>query len=176
MRDTTGDGGDPVPAGVGGRSLDGRHVLFMLLSFFGVIFAVNGFFLVSALRTHTGVVAVEPYRKGLAYNTRIAADAQQAALGWQEHLELGSTGALTLSLNDRNGVAVPGLSIRATVGRPSSAHDDRQHLLREMETGLYQANVGVLAKGNWLVTLEARAAESTAEPIYRARRRLWLKR
>jgi nitrogen fixation protein FixH len=173
MRDTTGDGGDRVPAG--GRSLDGRHVLLMLLAFFGVIFAVNGFFLVSALRTHTGVVAVEPYRKGLAYNTRIAADAQQSAMGWIEHLAIRPTGALTLSLTDGSGAAVPGLSIWATVGRPSTGHDDRRAVLHEIEPGHYAADVGALAEGNWFVTLEARAANSDAEPIYRARRRLWLK-
>ena len=116
MSDATGDGGDPVPASLGGRSLDGRHVLFMLLAFFGVIFAVNGFFLVSALRTHTGVVAVEPYRKGLAYNTRIAADARQSDLGWKEHLDIQSAGLLTLSLTDGSGAVV--LSLDLGRGRP----------------------------------------------------------
>ncbi len=55
-------------------ALTGRHVLLIFLAFFGSIFAVNGWFLYSALSTHTGVVAVEPYRKGLAYNERIARD------------------------------------------------------------------------------------------------------
>ena len=68
MRDTTGDGSEPVPPASAAARLDGRHVLMMLFAFFGVIFAVNGYFLFSALSTHTGVVAVEPYRKGLAYN------------------------------------------------------------------------------------------------------------
>ena len=35
------------------RQLSGRHVLIIFCSFFGVIFVVNGYFLFSALVTHT---------------------------------------------------------------------------------------------------------------------------
>ena len=60
-------------------NLNGRHVLIGLLLFFGTIFAVNGYFMFVALSTYTGVVADEPYRKGLAYNARIAADERTRA-------------------------------------------------------------------------------------------------
>ncbi len=67
----------------------------LLIAFFGVIFAVNGYFLYSALSTHTGVVAIEPYRKGLAYNERIAADERQKALGWQRQTSLARDGRVS---------------------------------------------------------------------------------
>jgi nitrogen fixation protein FixH len=68
------------------RNVNGRDVLAILLSFFGVIFAVNGALIYAAVSTHTGLVANEPYRKGLAYNERILADERQAQLGWSERL------------------------------------------------------------------------------------------
>ena len=40
-------------------TLQGCHVLALLVGFFGVVFAVNGYFLAAALSTHTGVVAME---------------------------------------------------------------------------------------------------------------------
>ena len=58
-------------------TIQGWHVLVGMIVFFGIIFAVNGVFLVSALNTHTGIVSQQPYRKGLDYNARIAADARQ---------------------------------------------------------------------------------------------------
>ena len=45
----------------GQGGLTGRHVLYTFIAFFGIIFAVNGVFLYSALKTNTGVVAIEPY-------------------------------------------------------------------------------------------------------------------
>src|SRR5688572_2876208 len=95
----------PSPQGGGGRvplfanGLRGGHVLAAFLAFFGVIFAVNGVFLYMALSTHTGLVAQEPYRKGLHYNDRIAAAERQQALGWTSDLRLApESGALTLAL------------------------------------------------------------------------------
>ena len=41
-----------------------------------------------AMSTHTGLVANEPYRKGLHYNDRIDADARQARLGWVDTLDV----------------------------------------------------------------------------------------
>ena len=50
----------------------------------------------SALSTHTGLVANEPYRKGLHYNERIEADERQARLGWSDSIEIGRDGRVTL--------------------------------------------------------------------------------
>ena len=61
-------------------------MLVAFIAFFGTIFLVNGTLIYEAISTHTGLVANEPYRKGLAYNERIAADERQARLGWTETL------------------------------------------------------------------------------------------
>ena len=156
------------------QGLQGRHVLGAFIAFFGTIFAVNGALIYSALSTHTGVVANEPYRKGLAYNERISADERQARLGWTETLEVGRDGHVTLVLAERDGRAVRGLKVEGLLGRPATNRYDVNLALVETAPGRYEAQTATVAEGSWLITLEARA-QAGAEPIYRARRRLWLK-
>jgi nitrogen fixation protein FixH len=154
--------------------IDGRHVLAGLLAFFACVFAVNGYFIIRAVSTHTGVVSQEPYRKGLAYNDRIAADERQSALGWRETLTMTSTGRMVLKLADGQEKPISELRINAQVGRPSTVSHDRIVPLVETADGQYTADIGSLEGGNWMVTLEAwRIGER--EPAFRLRRRLWLK-
>jgi nitrogen fixation protein FixH len=156
------------------QGVQGRHVLAAFLAFFGIIFAVNGALIYEALSTHTGLVANEPYRKGLAYNERITADERQAHLGWTELLEVGRDGHVTLALAERDGRAVQGLRIEGVLGRPATNRFDVRFSLTETVPGRYEAEAAAVAEGSWVITLEARV-QPGAEPIYRARRRLWLK-
>jgi nitrogen fixation protein FixH len=150
-------------------------VLLAVLGFFAVVFLVNGVMIYSALSTHTGLVANEPYRKGLAYNERIAADERQARLGWSDTIEIGRDGWVTLSMAHSDGSPVAGLKIEATLGRPSTNRHDIKLALSETAPGRYQAQTAPLGEGNWLITAEARVDARADEPIYRARRRVWLK-
>ncbi len=154
--------------------LEGRHVLAMLIAFFAVILGVNGYFLVSALRTHSGIVAIEPYRKGLAYNARIAAGDRQSALGWRETVTVTRNGTVSVRISDHDGIPVPGLAVTGVLGRPSTSGNDRLLQLRE-DDGRYIAVGSELADGSWIVSVEARISIKDAEPVYRARRRIWLK-
>lgn len=163
------------PIGKGAGGLEGRHVLYALLAFFGVVFAVNGYFLYSALSTYSGVVAAEPYRKGLAYNERIAADERQQVLGWQDRIAATTGGALTVALTDGAGTPIHGLAVKATVGRPSTRQYDRVASLAEGASGAYAAELGALEEGSWIVAIEVHSRGAEA-PVYRAKRRLWLKR
>src|SRR5688572_466712 len=159
------------------NGLVGRHVLAAFVAFFGVIFAVNGVFLYMALSTHTGLVAQEPYRKGLHYNDRIAAAERQEALGWTSDVRLApENGALTLALTSASGLPVSGLKISGAIGRPSTAQHDTKLALFETAPGRYAAEVGAREPGDWLLTLEAaRVSDAGRDIVYRLRRRLWLK-
>ena len=157
-------------------TIQGWHVLAGMIVFFGIIFAVNGVFLVSALNTHTGIVSQQPYRKGLDYNQRIAADVRQQQRGWVDQVTLdGEQGDVRLVLADKAGQPVTGLVVAGFLGRPSTQQYDVPVTLEETATaGTYAAQVGGLAPGNWLVQLEARAAGGD-DVAYRLRKRLWLK-
>jgi len=156
------------------RNVNGRDVLAVFLTFFAAIFAVNGALIYAALSTHTGLVTNEPYRKGLAYNERILADERQAQLGWSERLELGRDGHLMLALAERHSRPVSGLRIQGVLGRATTNRHDIYLAFSETAPGQYEAQGPEIAAGSWLISLEVRTGEG-AQPIYRLRRRLWLK-
>jgi nitrogen fixation protein FixH len=156
------------------HTLTGRSVLAMFLAFFGIVFAVNAYFVASAISTYTGVVAQEPYRKGLAYNLRIEADERQALLGWTANLTAERAGAARLALLNRNGAPVAGLIVTAIVSRPSTDHFDGKLTFTETEPGHYETTPIALDGGSWIVALSARE-NAAAQPVFQLRRRLWLK-
>jgi nitrogen fixation protein FixH len=161
----------------GRKGLQGRHVLLAVLGFFGVVFLVNGIFLYAALSTYTGVVAQEPYRKGLQYNERIAAGERQTELGWADEVMLTRTpDSLILVLRDAAGTPVSGLFVKGVLGRPSTNRHDVDVSLTETAPGRYSAPLPTIEPGAWLATLEAVwPGTGNSEPVYRLRKRLWLK-
>lgn len=162
-----------APRETGG--IKGSHVLAGFLAFFAVIFAVNGSMIYRAVSTNSGLVANEPYRKGLHYNDRIAASERQALLHWTEGAALDRDGRISITLETEAGAPVRGLAINAVVGRPSTNRADIALKLSEVAPGRYEASAGALEAGAWLLAFEARVAEKAEDPIYRARRRMWLK-
>lgn len=157
------------------REISGKHVLGAFLLFFATVIAVNGTMIYSAVSTHSGLVANEPYRKGLHYNERIAADERQSRLGWIETLVVARDGRISLTVTDAGGQGVRGLKIKGVVGRPSTNRHDVHLVFAEGTRGLYQAQSAPLADGNWIVTIDAFANGEADEPTYRMRRRIWLR-
>lgn len=160
----------------GASVLTGRHVLIAVLLFFGVIFAVNGVLLWQAIATHSGLVANEPYRKGLEYNQRIDADERQQTLGWSEVVTIHARDGVAVTLTDQAGQPVSRMVLTGTIGRPSTVRHDVALRFEEPTPGRYVATVSGLEPGAWLINLEAKPASGTADAhVYRMKRRLWLK-
>ena len=155
-------------------TLDGYGVLLICVCFFGVIFAVNGVFAYRALSTYTGEIATEPYRKGLAYNDRIIAGDRQAALGWVDVPVISRDGKVLISIRDARGMGIDALTLDATLGRPATNRQDRTLSFSSDGAGKYVAHTTSLESGTWMLTLKARQDKSISDPIYQARRRLWL--
>lgn len=157
--------------------LTGRHVALTFAGFFAVVFAVNAYFISVALSTYTGVVANEPYRKGLKYNERIAASEQQASLGWKDEIVLAPDGRhLVVTLRDKGGEPVGGLEVSATIGRAATSREDIALTLRETSLGHYEAPLTLAGEGGYVASIEARSSSGAGgDVIYRARSRLWLK-
>ena len=159
------------------KPLTGRTVLLVLIVFFAVVFAVNGVFLSLALSTNTGTVANEPYRKGLKYNERIAADARQTAVGWKSDISFGTgDGRLVVILSDRDGNALYGLLATAKVGRAATDREDIAATLTETAPGRYESKLPQREPGGYVANLEVTDPNAASQGVvYRARRRLWLK-
>lgn len=148
------------------RELTGRDVLLIAAGGIGVVFIVNIFFVVAALRTHTGVTVGDAYTLGLAYNDQIEAREAQAALGWSYALETGAanTGGLAVSftLTDADGGPVSGLTVDGHLRRLVEANSDQPISFEEAAPGVYLAHANVNRAGRWQLQLRARRASDGA--------------
>ncbi len=156
-----------------GPRVTGRHVLSAMIGFFAVLFLVDGSLIYFAVSTFGGVETPDAYRKGLAYNDRIAAGEAQARLGWLDSLEFSrERESLAFRLADGDGRPVAGLAVAARLSRPATDRFDREVALAETAAGSYEAAGLKLEPGAW--TLDVTAARTGASPIYETRKRLWV--
>lgn len=158
------------------KKLEGRHVLYMLLGFFGLMFAVNGVFVYFALSSFSGLSTEDAYAKGLNYNAALAEQEAQTARGWKASLEVVNEAdarvAISLKLVDRDGQAVDIRSAKGVLRRPAISGQDIEVVL--MQKGDRAGTVLSLpALGNWDLNLVVDAGEF--EVPYRVEKRLWVK-
>lgn len=156
------------------RPLAGWHVLAGMVAFFTTVVSVNGAMIYSAISTYSGVVATEPYRKGLHYNDRVRADEIQQRMGWAHRLTVERDGRVELAITDADGLPVRDLDVRLVIGRPTTNRQDVVVALATAPSGHYVARIGTLAPGLWIAAIEAQMSQVGPEPVYRARRRIWM--
>ena len=127
--------------------IKGWHVLAAFVLFFAADIAVNAVFMVSAYRTFPGETSVTPYEDGLAYNTALAQQKAQAALGWR--MSAAVDGArIRLEAFDRAGAPLRGLHVAARLQRPATETGAHVVTFEETVPGVYAAKPGVIA-GAW---------------------------
>ena len=139
------------------RRLTGRHVLFGMIAFFGVVIAVNGVFTWFALDSWTGLAETHSYQKGLAYNDELAAAERQKALGWRSDVRLdGATDArtVTIEMRDAGGAPLTGLAVGLRLLRPTHEGLDREVAAAEQAPGIYTAEIDLPEAGRWNVRLD----------------------
>jgi nitrogen fixation protein FixH len=148
----------------------GKHMLLVVLLFFGTIIAVNIAMIVAATGTFPGLVVKNSYVASQHYNELLESARLQDKAGWQVELA-APDGAITFRLAGSDGVARRRLHVTALAGRPSSTLEDRFFELVEGSDGYTAAEK--LPAGLWDVDIEARAGD---ELIFREQRRLHVKR
>lgn len=154
-------------------SLTGRHVLVMILLFFGAVIAINVAFSIAAVRSFPGEDEKHSYVQGLRFNDKLAARAAQTRLGWSANMDVAPKGAnaqLHVRFVDKGGQPIEGLVIEGKVRRPATTRDDRPVKFTAMGGGLYVADAGNLAPGGWM--FEGAAARGT-ERFEFERRMTW---
>jgi nitrogen fixation protein FixH len=165
--------GGPSPKKRMPREITGRHVLFLMLGFFAVIIATDSWLVYKAVSTFGGVETDDAYRKGLAYNDRIAEERAQADLGWTNEARIEKD-ELRVFIRDKDQKGVGNLQITAVLGRPATNTNDRTLKLTEVAAGEYMATIGALEAGNWVAAMEAREALSGNDRVvYQSKVRLW---
>ena len=158
------------------RGIRGGHVLGAMLAFFAVIIVADTTLIYKALTTFGGIDNPNAYRQGVAYNQRIARDAEQTLIGWHDDTEVvGRPRRLRVSLRARGGSAVAGKTLTARIGRPATNRFDATLDLTETAPGQYEAPLPAALEGSWIVDLSAFDGAADTEPHYQMRRRVWIK-
>jgi nitrogen fixation protein FixH len=155
--------------------LTGKHILLILLGFFAVIGVVNAAFIYFAVSTGPGEEQGASYEVGLRYNNLLAEERSQNALQWHHQSQIAQGGRLRVSIADNAGAPVAGLTVTGNFGRPASDNADRSLAFKEVDAGIYEAALGQIAAGSWVLTFSAEKARPGAETAsYRVKERLWL--
>jgi nitrogen fixation protein FixH len=158
-------------------SVTGRHVLFGMIAFFAVTMGVNGVMVYAALTTFAGIETSDAYRRGLAYNRRIAEGEQQSGSGWSDRVDVADDPPrLRVAIRGRDGRPLTGLIVRARIGRPATDRYDRDLTLAEAAPGDYASPLEAVGAGSWVADIRvAQNGKESETIVFRARRRLWLK-
>jgi len=147
--------------------LKGVHVLWILLGFFAVMFAVNGVFLYQAITTFPGEDVKKSYLTGLHYNDKLSQRAEQAKLSWKAEVGVEDDAIIT-RIFDRHSTPVHGLHLRGQIRAPASDAFDQELDFVEVGNGEYRAIVSFIPQGQKVILFEAQTTDGT--PVFEARR------
>jgi len=138
------------------REFTGRHMLLVMVGFFGVIIGVNVTLAVLAAESWTGFVVKNSYVASQEFNERSAEGRAQTALGWTGELGISPDG-IRYRLLDADGRIVRLGGVSVYMHRPTSAAEDRQIELAAAGGGAFAAETGMFADGVWIIEITAEA-------------------
>jgi nitrogen fixation protein FixH len=150
------------------RGFTGRHLLLLMVGFFGVVIAVNALMAALASRSWTGLAVKNAYVASQHYNEVLDEARLQSERGWSASVKVFE-GLPVLSLRDRNGNPVSGLAVSARFERATHEGEDATVGMRERGAGVYVSDRR-LEPGLWLARVE------TDAPRFRQEFRLVVKR
>ena len=134
----------------------GRHMLAIMLGFFGVIIAVNVTMAVFANTSWTGFVVRNSYVAGQQFNQKVEDARKQAALGWTGTLTIND-GLVRYALVDSAGAGVPASGGTATLRRPANDREDTTLVLAPFPTGVEAR--AQLGDGVWIIEIHVDAGQ-----------------
>src|SRR6516165_8633721 len=136
--------------------LTGRFVFLTLLSFFGVVFAVNFVMMKLAIDTLPGTEVDSTYSASLAFGKEIAAARDQNARNWRVDAQGEAT--LRVEAHDSGGAPISGLKFQGRLERPTDRRADRPLDFAEVGIGIYRGTATLVAAGQWDLVIEGDAA------------------
>lgn len=154
--------------------LTGRDVLLWLIAFFGLIIAVNAYFITLSVTTFRGEDEQKPYLQGIEYNQTLARHAKQAKLDWKASMSATrlASGVVRVAVivADAQDRPQTQLKLAGELRHPSDETRDHAIMLRESGKGRYIADIRGVAPGAWDVIVHN---TSPTEP-FDAARRVWV--
>ncbi|MEO1159023.1 MAG: FixH family protein [Pseudomonadota bacterium] len=139
------------------KQFTGRHMLFAMLAFFGVIIIVNLTMAAFATNSWTGLVVKNSYVASQAFNRELEQAKLQAARGWTGDITY-SNGAVVLSLTDKTGQPVLLDASVARIGRPAYEQEDHRVVMVHQGNGVYHAK-DKLQPGIWQVSVRGTSSQ-----------------
>jgi nitrogen fixation protein FixH len=136
------------------RAFTGRHMLAIMLAFFGVVVAVNMLMATLAARTFGGTVVDNSYVASQKFNSWLAEGRAQERLGWRAETRVDGDRRIVVTVADRGG-ALAGAQVRAVARHPLGRAPDVELGFRAGAAGSY-VSLAPLPAGRWLVHLEVR--------------------
>jgi nitrogen fixation protein FixH len=144
----------------------GKHLIAVMVAFFGVIISVNVFMAVKANTTWSGLVVKNSYVAGLSFTEKSEEARAQDALGWTAALDIAD-GELRYGLSDRDGTAIALSGGQVTFWRPTSDREDATMDLAPRD-GAAVTPVE-LGDGAWIVAV---SVDAGLDHAYRDTRRI----
>ena len=130
-----------------GRPFTGRHMLLIIVGFFGVVGSVNVGMAVLASTSWTGLVVTNSYVASQEFETKRLAHERQREAGWRTTFAYAG-GIATVSVRDADG-QVPALGpLTLKINRPVGGHDDQTLALEPTADGGFAAALD-LSSGVW---------------------------
>lgn len=157
------------------RELTGKHVLFCLLGFFGVVFAVNAVLVKAATSTFGGVETSSSYKAGLMFEQDVARAEQQDALHWQVDGKLGrihgTNAVLEISARNAKGAPLAGLTAQARLVHPADERLDHVIALDATAAGQFHGEAQA-QPGQWELVIDLYRGDTR---VFRSRSRVTLR-
>ncbi len=148
------------------KEFTGKHMLMVVGAFFGTIITVNLVMAYFAVGTWTGLVVKNSYVASQYFNEELEDGRRMKELGWRGALDHDAEG-ITFQLRGKDGEAMAGLVVKATLKRPTHEQEDTPVELVEKTPGSYVASKK-LAPGIWDVDVVAvNAQDQRFRNIYR---------
>jgi nitrogen fixation protein FixH len=157
------------------RELTGRAVLYWLIGFFAIVFAVNGVLVQAATSTFRGMETGSSYQAGLIFSQEISSAECQDALHWQVEGKLmrDSRGdaVLAISARDAQGVPLAGLTASAHLAHPADARLDLAIPMKPAGSGTFRGEEAA-TPGQWELIIDLSRGD---ERLFRSRSRVTLR-
>lgn len=148
----------------------GKHMLFYMIAFFGVIIAVNLVMARFAVSTWSGLVVPNSYVASQQFNTKAEQSRAIAAKGYAVEMRSGAEG-LSVVLTDAQGQPAAAQSVSAALRRPVGTEDDRTLVFAPSGGGVFTAP-GQLPDGEWIAHL---TITGDGQTLYQKARRLHIR-
>ncbi|MBU3079364.1 FixH family protein [Sphingomonas quercus] len=140
----------------------GRHMLFAMIGFFGVVIAVNMVMAVLAARSFGGTIVDNSYVASQAFNRWLDEAGRQKSLGWRAGISrVGAYAEIRLDIAGR---PLDGARVTAVAEHPLGRLPDRPLRFRGTGAGAYRS-VEPLPGGRWRLRVEVRRGAQVARFI-----------